>query len=195
MYKFYDIPGYTDVQDFNFLEDVIGFLPNNGTMLEIGTMLGRSTMFFAETFRKTSKDFKIYSIDLFPKNISHQIKLDAIKGDISYLQQLACKSSYELSKDFLRNYDEVTIIKHNLFWNIPKELSQKKLSFIFEDSEHTIQSTQQCLDIYYPKLISSGIYCGDDYDWPQVKKCVDFFVKKNNLELFSNGKIWFFKKP
>lgn len=71
---------------------------------------------------------------------------------------------------------------------------------IFIDGDHTYQGARDDLMAWWPKLKSGGIFCGDDYAWPDVKKAVDEFSESRRLELGivskpgTNYPIWVLKK-
>jgi cephalosporin hydroxylase len=196
-YNYQDIPGYTDQADFEFLYELCELAPNEGTLLEIGTLFGRSAMFFAETMRKLNKNYQIVCLDRFHLGLYSNLDNECMLGDLDLLGQF--KSSQltpvELVKSVCSQYPEITIIKQSLFLHIPEIVRHVKLALVFEDSEHSYESTSHCLETYYPKLADGGIYCGDDYSWTQVKRAANEFASKHNLSITTNNKIWYLHEP
>lgn len=187
-----DIPGYTNDTDFESLHKICELAPDSGILFEIGPLFGRSTLFFAETLRKMNKDYKIISLDLFSDSCYHRLKQNLMHGDLTLLDPIKNKqlSTLELVYYFCSGYPEITLLKHDLFFHIPVQLMNKKISVIFEDTMHTYESTTRCLEAYFPMLEKNGIYSGDDYSWSQVKKAVDTYSAKHSLEVNTQGKIW-----
>lgn len=193
IYNHSNVPGYTNHIDFEAIHKICEIAPDSGTLLEIGTLFGRSTLFFAETLRKLNKKYEIYSLDLFPDKCYAILKKDLLHGDLSLIDPLRDESisTFELVSTFCRDYPEITLLKQDLFFHLPLKLINKQFSVIFEDSLHTYDSTLRCLEAYYPMLEKNGIYCGDDYNWGQVQKAVDNYSIKNNLNVNVNGKVWY----
>jgi len=61
------------------------------------------------------------------------------------------------------------------------ENCDEKFDLIFLDGDHTYLSVLQELKVFWVLLEQNGIICGDDYDWPDVKKAVDQFAQEKNL--------------
>jgi hypothetical protein len=66
--------------------------------------------------------------------------------------------------------------------------------FVYVDGyAHTGQDDGKTLRDWWPKVKKGGVFAGDDYsdEWPETKRQVDEFLKKNNLNL----NIFTFEKP
>lgn len=190
--NYLEIPGHTNEQDFERLYELCEMAPQQGIMLEIGSLYCRSSVFFAETFRKLNKNYTIYCLDQFGANVSTLESLKRFDGNTEILKPLLdnTKSVIELITEYISEYQEIRLLKTNLFMHIPKEIRHKKLSFVFEDSAHTYESTSHCLETYYPYLEADGIFCGDDFNLPPVKRAVTEFADKHNLSVETKLKIW-----
>lgn len=73
------------------------------------------------------------------------------------------------------------------------------LDVIFIDGDHTYAGARDDLAAWWPKLKHGGVFCGDDYRLPEVKKAVDEFAIGRNLALNLISKpgtsypIWFIR--
>ena len=74
---------------------------------------------------------------------------------------LIVKKSVDASKDFLDNY----------------------FDFIFIDANHSDTEVMKDLVSWYPKLKDGGLICGHDYQHDSVKKAVDKFFGKLQIEV------------
>ena len=80
------------------------------------------------------------------------------------------------------------------------ENCDEKFDVIFLDGDHTYSNVLRELEIFWILLEEGGILCGDDYDWPNVKKAVDQFAQEKNLIAYFLSKesrgypTYFFKK-
>jgi hypothetical protein len=72
---------------------------------------------------------------------------------------------------------------------------------IFIDGDHTYDAVVVDLAAWWPRLRGGGIFCGDDYVWPEVSRAVDEFVERIGTTLRfaskpdTNYPIWFVAKP
>jgi predicted O-methyltransferase YrrM len=80
------------------------------------------------------------------------------------------------------------------------ENCNEKFDLIFLDGDHTYSNVLQELRVFWNLCEKGGIMCGDDYDWPAVKKAVDQFAQENNIITYFLSKesrgypTFFFKK-
>jgi hypothetical protein len=150
------INGHCDYGIFLALNDIVKMLPSVGTMFEIGTMFGRSTVFLAELFRLHNKSYTIYSIDLFSEpNIS--------------------KDFFDIAKSNCEKYKEINLIRCDLFEaNTHIELKDKKFTCVLECSNHDLKATTFCLNTWLPLLEDNGIYCGHDWIkfFPEIEQII-----------------------
>jgi len=191
-YSHKDIPGYTDDADFEFLRKVCEDAPDSGILLELGTFLGRSAIFFAETMRELDKEYEIYCLDWFWSKQVEFVNRDILLGNYDLLtpvlnSEMTC---IDLVSEFCSDFPEINLIRHDIKDFIPKPLRNKRFSLVFEDSEHTYTCTTACLYNYFLRLEKNGIYCGDDYDWKEVNDAVTDFSSQFNLKVTTNEKIW-----
>jgi len=64
------------------------------------------------------------------------------------------------------------------------KIVDKSLDFIYLDANHSYEATSRDLNIWYPKLICGGWFCGHDFnDFYGVKEAVLQFLQKRSLRL------------
>lgn len=61
--------------------------------------------------------------------------------------------------------------------NAASQISDGSIDFVFIDGQHTCESIQQDLDMYWPKLVSDGIMAG--HDWQYVGSHVQEWRLRN----------------
>lgn len=64
-----------------------------------------------------------------------------------------------------------------------ESFSEDYFDLIFIDGTHTYDAVKTDIDVWWPKLKSSGFLCGDDYSWASVRKAVDEFSVRSGREL------------
>src|SRR5262245_66208303 len=57
-----------------------------------------------------------------------------------------------------------------------KIFSDGFFDLVFIDGDHTHAAVKADLEAWWPKVREGGIFCGDDYTWPDVKRAVDAFA-------------------
>ena len=82
-----------------------------------------------------------------------------------------------------------------------KEVPDGSLDFVFIDGDHTYESVQQDIELWYPKVKPTGMVSGHDYYWADgtnslvVKQAVDLFAYENKYVVDdAPGQIWWFIK-
>lgn len=198
------IPGYFFIGDYYSLEEIVKQLPNSGTLVEIGTFLGRTAMFWAELLRKHNKKYRIICLDLFEnkgEEVWKNSMISIFAGDIKTVLDLVKnkKDNYTLVKELLAKYPEIELHKFDLYKNTPNELDIKNVTCVFEDAEHTRSGVRQCLNNWYPLLEPNGIYCGHDFspNFREVILEVNTFANENNLEIVTprqDSTVYYYKK-
>jgi predicted O-methyltransferase YrrM len=53
---------------------------------------------------------------------------------------------------------------------------------IYIDASHEYEDVVKDIENYWPIVRPGGVLCGDDHDWPDVKKAVDEFLIRENLQ-------------
>ena len=81
--------------------------------------------------------------------------------------------------------------------DVVKKFKDNSLDFIYIDALHTYEGCKKDIKLWWPKLKKGGLFSGHDYingRLPEgnfgVKKAVDEFVKKYNLNLFITDETW-----
>jgi O-methyltransferase len=149
-----------------------------GDVAEVGVYRGGSAKLAGLAFKDTSKRVLIFdtfegfqSLDLSTQN-------DDPEG---FDKKAMSNTSLEEVKHYLREFSNFTFCK-GVF---PKSISQipdyQSLTFCFVYIDVDIyQSTMDCLDYFYPRLVPGGVLLCDDYNskkWGGVKKAVHEYME------------------
>lgn len=139
-----------------------------GSMIEIGSYMGESTMLFSSTGLFNT----VYSID--PHSGNEEFN-SLYNYDWNYIkQEFNTNTRFSDNIKYLQEYS----------YNVYHYFKDGSIDFIYIDGDHTYESVQKDLNFYLPKLKKGGIIGGHDYydiAWPEVCRAVDEYVGKPDI--------------
>lgn len=185
------IIGFFQLGDFYRLNDIVDKLPDEGTIVHVGTYFGRSASLLADLFRSKNKKYKIVCLDTYdnvPALVAEQYNSNVgLTGDISTISNflLGVQSNIDSARENLKDYLEIECHVYDIFKNKPQELNLSNVVCVFDDSVHSEAGVTQVFNDWYPVLEEKGIYCGHDYSetFMEVFNTVNRLVEENNVEL------------
>tara|TARA_Y100000768_G_scaffold138732_1_gene103332 strand:- start:143 stop:769 length:627 start_codon:yes stop_codon:yes gene_type:complete len=162
--------------------------------LEIGVFHGVTARNICELLYQTHKnDFKYIGLDLFVEN--EENKNEVIPNNIFnnplkrvYFKYIKKQNPYSLEavKDLLKKFEKnVHLIKGNSN-KVLKKIDMGKIDYVFLDGGHEYNTVKNDLDNCIEVIKKDGTVLCDDYNLgsaPGVKKAIDEFVKKNDLNV------------
>lgn len=177
--KWDDIPGWFDWE--HVYRTIVTNYPG-GTIVEVGTYLGRSLCFLESIVRESRKPFRVIGVDHClgsgpegPHNADYHV--EKVQEGGGTLAGLLHNNIRECGYA-----DSITVIicgstiAATLF-------PQESLVAVFLDASHDYDSVRRDINAWKPKIIQGGMLCGDDMGipgqsdteliWPGVKKAVD----------------------
>ena len=164
------------------------------TMAEIGVAYG----YHAESILSALKNMTYYGID--PYLVGYDPK-DIFVRDVGRLfneagPQRAMDRLHAAVKQNLRAYGHRAKLHRKTSIEAAQSFADGFFDLIFIDGDHTYDAVKADLAAWWPKLKIGGIFCGDDYVWPDVKRAVDEFasahgrVVKFAVKAGTNYPIW-----
>ena len=185
-----NVPGYLTDADMTAIETLVNKLPSTGTIVEVGTFLGKSAVEWSKNITKQNKNYKIICIDSFTSPV--EILQDLLKtADFDIPDS---DSHFQMFRHYTK--DHLNIVALEAFFNEDFKFDHE-IDLLFEDSDHTQQTLNHALPFWWSKIKQGGILSGHDYTMRDVKTAVDTFAVINNLELklFSgDSTIWYIEK-
>jgi len=163
-----NIQGWFDFADI--YQQMVNHFPNGSRFVEIGSWLGRSTVFMAEQIKRSGKSISLDAVDKW-EGIAELV--NDIRWGWNYLDA----SFYDMFLENLKlcNVDEYvfpiranSLVAHTLY---PDE----SIDFLFLDTDHQFHTLTKELEYWYPKVKKGGIIAGHDLNWPGVKTAVALF--------------------
>ena len=182
-------PGFFDQTDYAAITEIVKLLPDQGTLVEIGTLFGKSAACWATAFKEFNKTYHIYTLDRFMiTNKNFISKLNLLDGDTKLIRPfvMADMNHEEMTRCLLKNYNNITIVNYDIFENNPSQLNIDNVDCVFQDANHSSLGVRRSFTDWYPLLTNNGIYSGHDYaseNCPEVKYEVDLFAKEQNVSV------------
>lgn len=182
--------GFFDYADIykGFLLNIISEKIKDATIVEIGSWVGKSTLYMAELIEyflnnkvcPETKSIKFINIDPFVANVT----INSIGGyewnESSEGQKQAAKDAFyrntETHKEFIETREEFSPQAADKFDN-------ESIDCIWIDALHDYDSVKKDLIAWYPKVKKGGMLGGHDfnYDFGGVPKAVHDFCVNNGL--------------
>lgn len=186
-----NVPGYFADGDIAAVEQIVGMLPTNSRIVELGSFLGKSAVIWAEQLINQGKQGTIVCIDTFQASpttlnmLLEEAEFDVPPGELNQSEMF----DY-YTKDWPNIQKLQCLFDKNFVWNLDVDCA-------FEDSDHSEKTLSISLPFWWDCLKSQGILCGHDYTLLTVKKMVDLFAleKQVKVQLFNNSSIWMIRKP
>jgi len=159
MKKTKDIKGWFNQYQQNVYDYLISETPENGTFVEIGAWLGKSSSYLVDN----GGERNIIIIDSWEGSPNERM------GN----HRLATQTDiYEIFKENMgdRNYKSI----RGLSTEVVEQFEDESLDTVFIDATHTYEAVKEDIKAWLPKVKKGGILAGDDYvdGWPGVIKAV-----------------------
>ena len=146
----------------------------DGDMAEVGVYQGGSAKLIAEV--KNEKE--LYLFDTF-EGLPKVSKKDTHFGASYCKTGEFSNTSLENVENYLSNYKNIYCYKGK-FPETSEPIKTKKFSFVHLDVD-LFQSTIDCLEFFYPRMINGGIILTHDYHTDGVKQAFNEFCKDKKI--------------
>lgn len=159
--------------------------PDGGTIVEVGSFLGRSAAFMAVEIANSGKDLRFVCVDPFNGN------LGVLDG-----QKLIDKRC--TVENFRRNVNSggaghliETLVGFSV--DVAANFPDASIDFVFIDAAHDYPNVRADLCAWLPKVKHGGIIAGHDYGdgWPMVRVAVQEVLSWRNVEERADSVFWF----
>jgi len=160
-----DIPGWFDFEDV--YRQAVAEAPPVAHFVEIGSWLGRSTVFMCEQIQRSKKKIQFDAVDTWEGSPEHAKTLAKLKVQ-----------GRDLFADFQRNIaragmtDFVRPVR-KLSLAAAEDYADGSLDFIFVDGDHRYGAVLFDLRSWRSKLkFRTGVMAGHDFCYPPVRRAV-----------------------
>ncbi|TWA53815.1 methyltransferase family protein [Azospirillum baldaniorum] len=176
------IPGQMSEWELQAIEAVAALVPPDGTIVEIGSLFGRSSWAWAKS---ADPSVTVHCIDPWEEN--HGIRpMEQALGITYGIDQFRAYLSDCPNAKALQGYSPDNFQD----WNRPVDL-------FFEDSVHTDPILSRNLEFWSRHLPPTGISCGHDYRprFPDVMNGVDRLARSLEREILVVDTLWCLLPP
>lgn len=142
---------------------------------ELGVLKGESIPLFLNNFNVG----EYTGVDLFEC-------YEENKEDGSYM--LMKNKGQEIFNSLSTIYRNNSNIKFEIGFThkVVKKFDDEYFDLIFIDAGHKYPQVSRDIKLWYPKMKKNGIFSGDDYFYPPVKKAVHEFIDSHNFKLYNS---------
>jgi hypothetical protein len=178
------VPGWFNFEDI--YQEAVDLAPaEEAHFVEVGVLLGRSTLFLAEAIRRSGKKITLDAVDKFKftteglETLKKKFAARHPDADLSrtseIYQHLPSGHRATVTKviDLSGLGDAIHLIESS-GQEQAKKYEDESLDLVFVDAEHTYEDTRDLLVAYLPKMRPGGTLAGHDYhpDYPGVERAV-----------------------
>jgi hypothetical protein len=180
MEHFYDtIEGWMGYEDT--YREAVRITPDGGTIVEVGSFLGRSAAFMAVEIANSGKKIRFVCVDQFTGHLGAGLfdgrcsiptfHANMARGGISHLVEAMEELSVDASKAF----------------------SDASVDFVFIDAAHDYDNVRADICAWLPKVKPGGVIAGHDYGsgWPMVRVAVQETLSWHNIKERRDEVFWY----
>lgn len=162
--------------------EAVRITPDGGTIVEVGSFLGRSAAFMAVEIANSGKKIRFVCVDQFTGHLGAGLfdgrcstptfHANMKRGGVTHLVEAMEMLSVDASKLF----------------------EDGSVDFVFIDAAHDYDNVRADLCAWLPKVKHGGVLAGHDYcgaNWPMVKVAVQEVLSWRNVEERVDGVFWF----
>lgn len=180
------IPGWMTEDELKSIETISKHVPENGSVLEIGSFYGRSSYAWSKSIPQSAK---LICVDYWTGWVVDFVGVSCMHGTIPKGPiKIELKRFLEYTKD-CKNITPIVGDSRKVMPTLTD-----KFDVIFLDGEHKNPILSEDIELSLPLLKHDGILCGHDYSnsWPDVISEVDKLSKRlgKNIRFYENSTIW-----
>jgi predicted O-methyltransferase YrrM len=163
--RFVRILGDRFMHDRGSLGPLIERVAHRGTMVEVGSLCGFSTAFFAARFER------VISIDPYAPGYDPEDR----NSEASRL-----RLAQEVFK--LRFFDDPRVTQHNETSEAgAKRFGDRSLDFVYLDAGHSYDAVRKDISLWLPKVREDSWIAGDDYDWEGARPAIEEAFSRHDV--------------
>jgi predicted O-methyltransferase YrrM len=151
-----DIPGWMRETDLKMIEQLARHVPEHGSVLEIGSLFGRSAWTWAMSIPETAT---IHCIDIW-RGIPIDEGSDFLEGDIP---DGPLATTIDLFLKYTKDCRNLTYV-HADYIDVVPAYQAASYDLIFLDAWHENPGFHDEINLMLPLLKPQGVFCGHDFN-------------------------------
>lgn len=156
---------------------------NNGGYMLTGVEIGVRNGNNAQNILSLLPIKKLYLVDPY-------VEYD----DVAHFSEKTQREYYDFAKRRLNKFNNKTFViktSEDAAREVPDNLD-----FVYIDGNHTYDFVKQDIELWYPKIVSGGVFGGHDATNMGVMRAVVEFIGKTGLKFYSKAGVdWWVIKP
>jgi hypothetical protein len=184
-----NILGFAAPSQLALIEHWAKEIPKNGTVVEIGSFLGRSGWHWAKS---VDPSVTVYCIDSWDTALYHRYNIDEVRSKLrGNNTNTSINFSIETFLENVKDCPNIIPIKARSPY-IPKDILEKltNLDCVYIDDSHVNPEFKINFDFWRDRVRPGGIFCGDDFHAGDVCLTVGRYSAKNRKQLYARGNFW-----
>lgn len=184
-----NIPGWTNEKELFILSTLASFVPNNGSIVEVGCLLGRST---TALYMGKKQSVTLDVIDNFsaptkrPYTPSKKIEIHGNSDIYLKAMSIAQRTSWQDAFKFCIGEEMYNNISVHCM-DSRDYIKKHECDLAFIDGSHTYLDVMSDMKKH---MTTSNLILGDDFYIPEVSQAVSLFSKKRTMVIFADTKLY-----
>lgn len=184
--KWNDVLGFCDFEDL--YDRVVEKFPG-GTLVEMGTFVGRSLCYLATKAKESGKPFQIYGIDI----CTCPMKVEDDPHSPQYVRETFAGNLYANIIDCNLN-DIVSLILAPSVRSA-KLFADKSVDFAFIDTVHDYPTIHAEITTWLPKMKSGSWLAGHDFDTAMFPDMCEAVIELLPSAIHTSKNCWLYEVP
>lgn len=180
-----NVIGWMNKCDLETIEMLAGRVPEHGTIVEIGSMFGKSSVCWAMSCSST---VQIHCIDTFNNNhVPEHSWSDELADQLHFPKAGVIYDMYQLFQENTKRFPNV----HQIQAWAPNVTWDAEIDLFFLDANHKNPNDWNILCKFVPLIKPGGILCGHDYS----TSFSDVIDNVRRLEKLLDKEVTLYKQP
>jgi len=155
----------------------------NVIFVELGVWMGKSIIYMGNKLKEDKSNIKLFAVDNFVGSQNPNPK-----GEVQITKKVSIE---KYGGNFYKQYNQNVIDcgVRNYIIDIQKpsleavnDFEDNSIDFIFIDGDHHYNAVSKDFKVWYPKIKNGGVMAGHDITHQGVKRALEEFCKKNNID-------------
>ena len=170
-----------------FYEEQVRALPHRATIVEVGSFLGRSITYLAQTLKWYRKDLRLVAVDTFVGSESDPIVLHTVAQEGGSLRR-----AFEANLHACDVQDCIEVMAVDSV-SAARQFADRSVDVVFLDGDHSYAGVTADLLAWLPKVTPCGYLAGHDIDtYASVGQAIADVLGYEGVRIDYSQNLWVF---